>query len=549
VEVWRGMKASDLFVECLKREGVEVVFGIPGVESLDLVQSLSQSGIRLVATRTESGAAYMANVYGRLTGRAGVCLAGSGAAATHFATPLAGATMDHAPVVAISGQRNLARIQREPYQAIDIVSTLQPVTKWSTQIGRPELVPESVHKAFKISQTEPPGACHVALPEDVARQESSGHPFSPASLRRPACPDRMLDGAAELIDQAQKVVILAGHGAVRANATAELAEFVEEVGLWVISTPNAKGILPFQHPNFAYTIDIHCEEEALTLLREAEVVVAVGYELNEFPPDLWNPEGRAKVIHMSASPPQINRNYEVAVELVGDIRDSLRNMRTMKMIRRRKKLGNRNAYKEKVSRTLAQYENDASFPLKPQRVLADLARVVQPEDLLVCDMGTYRFWVSQLFPAAGAGSVMFSQSHNATGFALPGAVGAYLARPAGRVLALCGDGGFLASCAELATVCELELPLVALIFNDRQLSYIRALQIARFANPVATAPRNPDFVALARSFGAEALALGQQDDLEEVLRRTLEAGKPAVLDVPIDARENERIFDHWLRVE
>ncbi len=541
------MKASDLFVECLKREGVEVVFGIPGIETLDLVQSLAQSGVRFVATRTECGAAFMADVYGRVVGRAGVCLAGAGAAATNLTTPLAGATKDHAPVVAITGQRNLARIQREPYQVIDIVSALRPVTKWNAQVGRPELIPNSVHKAFKNAQTEPPGACHLDLPEDIAREQTSGHPFAPASLRRPSPPDRILDGAAELIDQAQKVVILAGHGAVRGDATAELAEFVQEIGLWVISTPNAKGILPFEHPNFAYTIDIHCEKEALNLLHQADVVIAVGYELDEFPPDLWNPEGRAKVIHMSASPSEINRNYEVAVELVGDIRDSLRNLKMM--VRRPKRPGEADPYKKKLSRILSQYENDTAYPLKPQRVLADLARVLRPEDLLLCDMGTHRFWVSQLFPAPGPGSVIFSQSHNATGFALPGAIGARIAQPERRVIALCGDGGFLAGCAELTTACALALPIVVLVFNDKQLSYIRSLQLRRFENAVGTEIANPDFVALARSFGAQGIRMGQGDSLEELFRRALEPDRPAVIDIPIDPQENEKIFDNWLRVE
>jgi len=538
------MKASDLFVECLKKEGVEVVFGIPGVATLDVVQSLSESGIRFIPARHESGAAFMADVYGRVTGRAGVCLASCGAAATNLVTALAGATMDHAPVVAITGQRCLARLQKQPYQAIDIVSTLKPVTKWNAQVTRPELIPESVHKAFRVAQTEGLGACHLDLPEDVAREEVSVPPLPSNSLRRPSPPDRVLDGAADLIDEAKQVVILAGHGAVRGDASAELTSFVEDIGLPVLSTPNGKGVLPFDHPNFCYTLDIHCEEAALAPLKEAEVVLAIGYELNEFPPDLWNPNGRAKIIHMSASPSEINRNYSVAVEIIGDIRDSLRNLKLM--LRQTKQLPKPNAYKEKLVKLLSEYERDDSYPFKPQRLLADLAKVLGPEDLLLCDMGTHRFWISQLFPAPGAGTVILSQSHNVTGFALPGAIGARVAQPERRIVAVCGDGGFLAGSAELATACAMKLPLVILVFNDNHLSYVRSLQLKRFQKAMGTEVANPDFVALARSFGAQGIRMQAGDSLGDLVQKAQEQQCPTVIEAPVDPRENERIFDNWL---
>jgi acetolactate synthase-1/2/3 large subunit len=541
------MKASDLVVECLQRENVEVVFGIPGVEILDLMQSLSQSNIRFVNARHEGGAAFMADVYARVTGKAGVCITSGGAAATNLVTSLACATMNHSPVVAITGQRNLARIQREPYQAINLCGALAPVTKWNRRIERPELIPERMHQAFKIAQTETLGACHIELPEDIARADCERGPFPPAQLRRPAPPDRFLDGAAELIDNSANVVILAGNGALRGNSSEELDEFVRDIGLTVISTPNAKGILPFDHPNFGYTVDIHCPPESLDPLKNADVVIAIGYDLREFPPDLWNPDGKVEIIHMSASAAEINRNYQVSVEIVGDIRDSLRNLKMM--IRKPKKLNGALTHKRALKETLSQFSDDNSFPLKPQKVLLDLSQVIQPEDLLVCDMGTHRYWVSQLYPAPGAGSVILSQSHNATGFALPGAVGAQLANPERRVVALCGDGGFLAGAAELITARQCELPIVVLVLADNQLSYIRSLQVKKYQNPVATEIINPDFTALAKSFGVEAWRVSEGESVRDSVERALASRKTTVVEVPIDAVQNERIFDNWLETE
>lgn len=538
------MKASDLFVQCLEQEGVEVVFGIPGVETLDLVDSLSRSGIRFVSARQEGGAAFMADVYGRVTGRAGVCLAGAGAASTNMTTALAGATLNHAPVVAITGQKKLARIQREDFQVLDIVATLKPVTKWNTLIGRPELIPALVHKAFKIAQTETLGACHLDLPEDVAAEEVNGRPFPAASLRRPSPPDRVLDGAAELIDNSEKVVILAGHGAVRGDASEELAEFVATLGFPVLSTAEGKGILPFDHPNFCYTVDSHTEEEGLHLLKEADLVITVGYELDEFPPDLWNSEGKAKIVHMSASPSEVSRCYMVNVEIVADIRDSLRNLQMM--VCKPRKLVAQNGLKKRRQEMLKNHAQDEAFPLKPQRILADLARVMKREDLMVCDMGSHREWVSQYFPAPGAGSVILSTGYNATGFALPGAIGAKVANPERRVMALCGDGGFLSGCAELATASAMNLPIVVLIFNDRQMSYVRSLQSQRFQQSESSELLNPDFAALARSFGAQGVPLGKGDDLAGQVEEAFSRDQPTVIDIPVDAAEQCRIFENWI---
>jgi acetolactate synthase-1/2/3 large subunit len=537
------VKAVELLVQCLRNEGVELLFGVPGEETLAFTDALLDSGIRFVTCRHEQGAAFMADVWGRLSGRAGVCLGTLGPGATNLTTGIGDANLDRAPVVAITGQAGRDRIHKESHQYVDVVDMLRPLTKWNAQLAIASIIPEAVRKAFKVAETEKPGACHLELPEDVAEEEVSPHatPLSTERGRRPS-PDRpALRRAAELIDRARAPLIFAGNGVIRGKASFALRQFAGRTGIPVANTFMAKGCLPWDHELALGTIGLQMRDAVSCGFDRADLIIAAGYDLVEYAPKLWNADHAKTIVHLDFLPAEVDEDYQPAVEVVADIREALDLLTDLVSVRRDPTPSR--ALHEWILGELNAGASDEGFPLKPQRVLHDLRRVLGPYDVVISDVGAHKLWVARLFPAIEPNTVIISNGFAAMGIALPGAIAAKLLDPLRRVVAVAGDGGFLMNVQELETAVRLGLDIVVVIFRDDAYGVIRWKQLTRYGREAGVAFGNPDFVALARAFGARGVRVEAADELLPALGEALGGRGPCVVEVPVDYRENLRLTE------
>lgn len=526
------MTGAELMVRCLENEGVQYVFGIPGEETLDLNNALLDSKIRFITVRHEQGAAFMADVYGRLTGRAGVCLSTLGPGATNLATGLADANLDRAPVVAITGQVSRDRMHKESHQFVDILKAFAPLTKWNSRVETGAVIPEVVRKAFKLAQQEKPGACLIELPEDVAGEPAEGEPLHVERARRPS-PDRSsLTRAADLVNQAHRPLILAGNGVIRGRASEALRRLAERCGIPVVNTFMAKGALPADHPLALMTVGLAQGDYERAGFGEADLVIAVGYDPVEYGPRMWNPRPHAQIVHLDFTSAEVDAHYQPAVEVVADIREALELLTPLVTAPDRQP-------------SAQVHERDGSradgFPLPPQRVLADLEAALSPRDLVISDVGAHKLWVARCYGASLPNTVIISNGFAAMGIGLPGAIAAKLVFPDRRVVAVTGDGGFLMNVQELETAKRLGLPLVVLIFRDNGYGSIRWKQEQRFQRTAGVDFSNPDFVQLAAAFGCRGFRVESAPQLAPILKEALAHPAPAVIDCPVDYRENERL--------
>jgi acetolactate synthase-1/2/3 large subunit len=530
---------AQLVAKCLESEGVEYVFGVPGEENLDLVDALVGSTVRLVPTRHEQGAAFMADVYGRLTGRAGVCLSTLGPGATNLITGVADANMDHAPLVAITGQASLDRMHKESHQYLDLVTLFHPITKWNAQIRTPVMTTEAVRKAFKVAQTEKPGATHVDLPEDVAKMPVDPHDHTPLFVQQPVPPEAtpaQLARAARVLDDARRPLVLAGHGVARGGAADALRRFVERLKVPVVTTFMGKGAVPASHPLHVGAIGIPGKDFiAQALAEEADLVVAVGYDLVEISPSRWNPKRDRRILHVNASPAEVDADYIVAVGLVGDLTHALDSLGAA--VAPRKAQGF-DALLGRARAELREEAEDPAFPMKPARVVAELRKALAPEDLVIADVGVHKLWLGRRYPCERPNTCIISNGFAAMGIAVPGAIAAKLAFPDRRVVAATGDGGFLMNAQELETAVRIGAPFVSLVFDDNTFGLIKYKQERQFGRSAAVDFGNPDFVRFAESFGAKGYRVRAAGELLPVLREAIASGTVAVVDCPVDYRYN-----------
>jgi acetolactate synthase-1/2/3 large subunit len=537
------MKGAELLVRCLENEDVSVVFGVPGEETLGLMDALLDSRIRFVTCRHEQGAAFMADVWGRLTGRAGVCLGTLGPGATNLTTGVGDANLDRAPVVAITGQAGRDRIHKESHQYVDVVDMFRPITKWNARLAIADVIPEAVRKAFKVAETEKPGACHLELPEDVADEDAAktSTPLSTERTRRPS-PDRpALRRAAELVDRARAPLIFAGNGVIRGKASAALRQFAGRTGIPVANTFMAKGCLPWSHELALGTIGLQMRDVVSCGFDRADLVVAAGYDPVEFAPKLWNPDRAKAIVHLDFTPAEVDEDYQPAVEVVADIREALDLLTDLVSVRR-DPTGAR-ALHEWILGELGAGATDNGFPLKPQRVLHDLRRVLAPHDIVISDVGAHKLWVARLFQAEEPNTVIISNGFAAMGIGLPGALAAKLVHPDRRVVAVVGDGGFLMNVQELETAVRLDLAVVVLVFRDDAYGVIRWKQLSRYGREAGVAFGNPDFVALARAFGCRGARVETAGALVPALESAFAGRGPCVVEVPVDYRENLKLAE------
>ncbi len=526
-------KASEVFVACLEAEGVKFVFGIPGEETLDLNQSLADSTIDFVPVRHEQGGAYMADAYGRLTGRAGVCLGTLGPGATNLVTPVADAFLDRAPLVALTGQSDLARMHKESHQYIDLIGILRPVVKWNARVSSPEIVPEVVRKAFKVAESEKPGSTHLELPEDVMGRPLDATPLPGHAPVQPEPGIRELQRATEIIMAAENPIILAGNGAIRNHASRALRAFVHTTGIPVAETFMAKGLLDFQDPHALGTVGLQSRDYAMAGFDDADVVIAVGYDLVEHAPEHWNARADKRIVMIDTVAAEIDEFFIPEVELVGDIANVLARLaggvdRTPSPAPGSERL------REIVLGELRQARSDDHFPMRPPRLLADLREALGPGDLLVSDVGLHKLWIGRMFPAHEPGTVLIANGLAGMGFALPTAIAAKLVDPTRNVVTVSGDGGFLMNCQELETAVRLRTAIVNVVWENGQFGSIAWKQDKKFGRHFDVDFGNPDFVKLAEAFGMPAWRCASADEFSQRLTGALALAVPSLIVVPVD---------------
>ena len=535
--------AAEVLVRCLEAEGVEYIFGIPGEENLEVCEALGKSGITFVTVRHEQGAAFMADVYGRLTGKAGVCLATLGPGATNLITGVADANSDGAPLVAITGQVGTERMHLTSHQYLDLNGLYAPITKRTKQIVRPDSIPEVVRIAFKYAQAEKPGAAHIDFPCDIAAMPvapgPNATPIVPPQVRAEYPDTRDVDEAAALLNAAKRPAILVGSSAVRAHAAEALTQFATDLRIPVVTTMMAKGAVPYDSPYAMGTVGIPQKDYQNEMLDEADLVICVGYDLVEYAPRKWNHRPGRPLVHIDATMAHVNSFYQPSVQVVGDIASAL------------KWLGERcdrheepvqmqdlRARRKEEFRAIA--ASDA-FPVKPQRILADIRRVLDPDDILISDVGAHKMWVARHYGCYKPNTCIISNGFASMGIAVPGAIAAKLVHPERKVLAVTGDGGFMMNCQEIETAVRLGVPFVTLIFHDDSYGLIKWKQDDRYGRHRFVDFGNPDFVMFAESMHAHGYRVTSADELVPTLQAAFASGKVCIVDCPVDYSENEKL--------
>ncbi|ELZ10807.1 acetolactate synthase [Halovivax asiaticus JCM 14624] len=531
--------ASDLLVACLEAEGVETVYGVPGEEVEDLLFSLRASSIEFVPTRHEQGGAFMANVHGRVTGEAGVCLATLGPGATNLITGVADAELDKSPLVAITGQGGRERLHKESHQALDVVDVFEPVVTWNAQIAAPETVPESVRKAFKLAEYEKPGATHLELPEDVAAEAVEGGSvdatpiFESEQVRRPDPDDASVERAASVIDAADRPIVLAGNGAVRTRAADHLRNFVDHLDLPVVATYMGKGAISDRDPASLMTLDSGPEGEAERAIERADCVIAVGYDIAEHDPQVWNPDLDTAIVHVDHEPAEVYRHYTPDVELVADVGAAL------------EAVGERipaEAHSlwcaDRHDRILAQATSPpvADDPITVRNALPLLREAMADDDVLVSDVGSHKMAIAQAFPTYEPNTCIVSNGLASMGIAVPGALAADRALDA-NVVAATGDGGFLMNAAELETATRLDCGFTVVVFTDDDYGLISEKQVDHRGTSTGTGLGNPDFVAFSESFGIEAYRPGTWDEVESAFAEAVPSDELALIEIPLESSQ------------
>ena len=537
------MNTAELLVQCLENEGVEYIFGLPGEENIQLLEAIRNSSIQFITTRHEQGAAFMADVYGRLTGKAGVCLSTLGPGATNLMTGVADANLDCAPLVAITGQVGTDRMYEGSHQYLDLVAMFTPVTKWSTQIVRPGNTPEIVRKAFRIAQSEKSGAVHIDLPENIAAMEVQGKPIPlrPNSMTEPA--PKSIQQAAAAISRAENPLILVGNGVIRARASKALTQFATELNIPVANTFMGKGVIPYQHPLALWAVGLQQRDYINCGFDRADLVIAVGYDLVEYSPKKWNPEGNIPIIHIAELAAEVDSSYIPEVELLGNISDAL-NQILLLASRKEKKDPYALELRDDIRADYERYAEDQGFPIKPQKLIYDLRSVMGKKDIVISDVGAHKMWMARHYHCDHPNTCLISNGFAAMGIAIPGAIAAKMVHPDRKVVAVTGDGGFMMNMQELETATRVGTPFVTLIFNDGGYGLIEWKQNIRFNQSAFVQFNNPNFVKLAESMGLIGYRISSVDELIPTLKTALEQSVPTIIDCPVDYREN-MLFTQW----
>jgi len=547
------MKVSDLVVRCLEAEDVRFVFGLPGEETEDLLFSLEASKIEFVPCRHEQGAAFIADVWGRLTGKAGVCLSTLGPGATNLMTAVADANLDKAPLVAITAQGGLDRLHHESHQRLDIVQAFAPITKWNSAIYDPKVLPEIVRKAFRLAELEKPGATHIELAEDVARLEVSDdiRPLSPRLGPRPQAEQETIRQAVRLLRGASRPLIIAGNGAIREHASRALTRLAEEHGIPVVATFMGKGAISDRSPQSLFTIGTGFRDFVGEAVAAADLVFTVGYDIAEYAPDRWNPNGDKTIVHIDTAPAEVYGCYQAAVEAVGDIAATIAALTAQLSTA---PLALDHGWYEPVQRRILR--DIASYDLKTTPFTVpgalNIIREALPDDgLLISDVGSHKVWIARNFPTYCPNGCIISNGLAAMGIALPGGIAAALAQPGRAIVAAMGDGGFLMNSQELETATRLGVGYTVVVFNDNDYGLISWKQDISRGRSTGTHIGNPDFKAYAESFGIKAQRPGSVSELRAAVAEAIGSRELRLIEIPVDPSVNRELVaklrDFWSR--
>ena len=537
------MKASKLFVQCLEEEGVEFIFGVPGEENADFILSLEDSRkIKFVLTRHEQGAAFMAEIYGRLTGQVAGCLGTLGPGATNLITGVANSNMDRAPMLVLTGQGSTQRLHKESHQVMNVVEMFGPVTKWATSILHPGTIPEVIRKAVRIARTEKPGAVHIELPEDIAGQETTAKPISPIRFRRPVADDKIVDQAFDLLKSASRPVILAGNGCIRKRASTQLRALCEHTGIGVLSTFMAKGAVDRDSEYCLFTVGLGAKDLPTVIIDEADLVITLGFDMVEYEPSLWNPRKDKTIIHVDFLPAEIDQYYHPRIEIVGDLAHALwmLNQRLQSAPALDVDLAVQKSMRNAMLGEFAYYaEDDTHERIRPQKVLWDVREALGPSDILLSDVGAHKMWIARHYQCNEHNTCLIPNGFCSMGSALPGAIAAKLVRSDQRILAIAGDGGFLMNVQEMETAKRLGSDIVVMIWEDHEYGLIAWKQQDRFDRHTDLSFSNPDWLQLATAFGWHGHFVSNSRELKGTLEAAFQESGPSLIVVPIDYQENE----------
>jgi len=534
-------KASDLFVQALEAEGVEYIFAVPGEENLDMVESLRTSRIKLILTRHEQGAGFMAATYGRLTGKAGVCMATLGPGATNLATPAAYAQLGGMPLIMITGQKPIKQSKQGQFQIVDIVSLFDPICKMSKQIVHGNTIPALVREAFRVSEEERPGAVLLELPEDIAAEETDEQVLPPHLRYYANANDVVIAEAAKMILAARMPLVLIGAGANRKDAHSALCDFVHMTGIPFFNTQMGKGVVDERSALFLGTAALTAGDYLHCAINRADLIINIGHDVVEKPPFLME-QGGLKVIHVNYKSARVDQVYFPQVEVVGDLARSITSLR--------EKLGGKVKFdtsyfkriRDEVERHITENIDDPRFPVIPQRVVADTRKVMGDKDIIALDNGIYKIWYARNYKACHQNTVLLDNALATMGAGLPSAMMAAMLNPERRVMAICGDGGFMMNSQEMETAVRLGLNMVVMVLNDNSYGMIRWKQVGAGFPDWGLEFGNPDFVQYANSYGATGHRITATKDLIPTLEAAFEAGGVHLVEVPVDYSENQKVL-------
>lgn len=542
----KNQNLAEFVVSCLEEEGVKYVFGIPGEENIKLVRAITASDkIRFILVRHEQGASFMADIYGRLTGKAGVCVATLGPGAINLLLGTADAQTDSSPLVAISAQVGLNRIFKESHQIIDLVSMFKPVTKWSDIILTPQAAPEMVHKAFSLAQEERPGATYLAIPQDVEAMDIPANlkPITSARVLKSYPAPDAIDEAIKLLCSAKKVVILAGHGVARTGNSQALRSFSEHYQIPVATTFMGKGTISDRSDLALGVIGFMHHDYENFAFDEADLILSIGYELQEFAPEKMNPHSNKKIIHINTFAADIDIHYEVDVNIVADIGLALAALTQGLGGKKIASIGDKAKIRHLQQEELKKGQSSKDFPIKPQRVITDVRTVMGDEDIVLADTGAIKMWMARLYPTYAPLSCLISNGLSTMAFSLPGAIGAHLACPNKKILAIMGDGSFMMNSQEIETAVRENIPLKILIWVDGSYGLIKWKMDMEEGAHDSVDFGNPDFVKYAESFGAKGYYVDSTEALLPTLKQAVNEPGVSVVACPVDYSENMLLIE------
>lgn len=539
------MKASDLFIKCLEEEGVEYIFGIPGEENIDLLESLRTSKIKLIVTRHEQAATFMAATYGRLTGKAGVALSTLGPGATNLVTGVAYAQLGGMPLVVITGQKPIKKSKQGQFQIVDVVEMMRPLTKSAQQIHSGENIPSMIRNAFKLAEEERPGAVHIELPEDIADEEVAATVLPRTNVRRPGPDPKALSQAVEIIEKAKHPLILVAAGANRKLVHTRLTEFIEKTKIPFFTTQMGKGVVDERSPEYIGTAALSQNDFVHCAFEKSDVLIVIGHDINEKPPFILS-TGNKKIIHINYYSAEVDRVYAPGLEVLGDIAHTIWALNEHIMPQKQWDFAYFHRVASAIQKHIHRKDANTSFPIKPERFVSDLRKALPEESIITLDNGMYKLWISRNFPAYRQNGVLLDNALATMGAGLPSAMAAKMVKPHRNIVAICGDGGFMMNSQELETAVRLKLDLIVLILNDSGYGMIKWKQDSQKLKSFGLDFGNPDFVKYAESYGAHGHRLKKTEDFLPLMKKLLTKKGVHVIDIPIDYSDNVKVFTEEL---